>query len=420
MLAFNHPDITALLLAFPGGLAPIRPDGQLSLAMKLSKESLLAIKENGGFSVYVVPYTTQNGPAFGLVSAFFDDADEPLVVRTPLFDGERDTADLISLITSSEIDIYFVDELGREWMSYRCTVEDPHDQLSSTTMSCLPPHSRENAIAILEWLQTWFGYRNSDDDERAIRIKLAEPLWPDDIAILDMREGRHDYIGSDGYSISMLERDAQRPGYYQERDIGEGLRRFLSADQIILNPMKRGTDKEFVDVVAATGSTVILIQAKDSPNTAKSLARTIERKLLVSEKQVADALTQIKGALRYAGSGDTIALSVGGDDLDLHLASRRVTSLAIVKEIFPKQAGTIRELMRDAGEAGQPLLIIDFPAFAAFIHFAPDEDLFVRELEAYRLAVIDGSATQSPRAFLVERFLDGTIVADALRESPPT
>lgn len=418
MLALDHPDIAAKIREFPIGLLPIRPDGKLSLALKVSKESLLAIRENRGFSVYVTPYQTERGPAFGLISAFFDDADEPLVVRTALFVGEEASADTVALLRMREIDIYFFDELGREWMEFQCTVDDSSEQLPAGCEQNLPPHSRNNANAILEWLERWFGRRSAEHDAQAIRIKLANALAPDDIAILDMREGQQNYIGSDGYSMSMLERDGQRPGYYQERDIVEGLQRFLSPDQIILNPMKRGTDKEFVDVVAATGSAIILIQAKDSPNTAQSLGRTIKRKLLVSENQVADALAQVKGALRYAGTAETIALSVKGEDLDLHVAGRKLISLAIVKEIFPSQTASIVEKMRAASDADQPLVIADYSAFAAFMHFARSEDVFVQELQAYRTAVIDGGAWITPRLFLVERFLDGTSEAEALRDQP--
>lgn len=405
MLAIDYPDISSALRVLPGGLVPIYPAGKLSLALKLSKEALLAIRQHGGFAVYVVPFEAEGATAFGFVSAFFDDADEPLVVRTPLFGDDETSIALVGLMLATDIDVYFVDDLGRDQMAYRCMIEDPGSHLQTQAELRLPPHSPETGTAILEWLGHWFGYRTPEDDARAIRVSFAEALWPDDVAILDVREGVHDYIGSDGYAISMLERDEQRPGYYQERDIAEALRRFLAPEQIILNPFQRASAEEFVDLVAGTASAVLLIQAKDSPNTAESLARTIDRKLRTSESQIARAVSQSKGALKYAATADPIPLTVLGQDIDLYCAGRPLVSIAIVKEIFPTQAARIADLMRSARERGERLLIIDYMGFSAFCHYASDEARFVLELEAWANAFLDGLAPVEPRAFLVDRYL---------------
>lgn len=405
MLAIDFRQISAALRVLPGGLVPIYPNGKMSLAMKLSKEALLAIRQHRSFAVYVVPFGAEDGLSFGFVSAFFDDADEPLVVRTPLFGDDGTSLALVGMMLAPEIDVYFVDDLGRDRMAYRCTVEDPGSYLQTQEELRLPPQSHASGTAILDWLQHWFGHCTSEDDARAIRVRFAEPLWPDDLAILDTREGVHDYIGSDGYAISMLERDGRRPGYFQERDIAEALRRFLAPEQIILNPFKRGSDKEFVDVVAATGSAILLIQAKDSPNTAESLAWTIDRKLRKSRSQIADAVAQSRGALNYAGTADPITLSVLGAEIDLHRGGRPLISVAIVKEIFPSQAETVADLMRAAHARGEPLFILDYMGFSAFTHYASDEARFVTELKAWAEAFLAGRAAVEPRAFLVDRYL---------------
>lgn len=278
MLALSHPDIARELLAFPGGLVPIRPDGKLSLAIKASKEALLAVQEQRGFSVYVVPIPATDGEAVSIVTAFFDDADEPLVIRTPLFGDETPSVETVALLMAEEIDVYLFDELGWERMSYRCTVEDPGSYFKSNDEVRLAPFSRANSTAILNILGEWFGLRTPEDDARAIKVRLQEELWPSDQVILDVREGPNDYLGSDGFVMTALERDALRPGFHQERDIAALLRRFLASEQIILNPFKRNSDKEFADVVCGTSDTVLIIQAKDSPNTPQALARKLDRK----------------------------------------------------------------------------------------------------------------------------------------------
>ncbi len=78
---------------------------------------LLAAKVNRGFKVYVVPVTLASQETIGLVSAFFDDEDEPLVIFTPLFEEDR-ARDLIDVLKHSTLDIHFFDELGRELLGY--------------------------------------------------------------------------------------------------------------------------------------------------------------------------------------------------------------------------------------------------------------------------------------------------------------
>ena len=406
MLTFDYPEIVHQIAVLPGGLIPIWPDGKLALAIKVSKEALLTTRLNGGFSVYVVPIPAADGITFGIVTAMFDDADEPLTIRTPLFGDEEHSVEIVGILMAPEVNIHFFDNVGREWMSYRCELHDPGSFLKTSDSTRLLPFSPANSTAILNILGEWFGLRTAEDDACAIKVKLCEELWPSDLAILDLRDDQNEYLGSDGYAISTLTRDAGRPGYYQERDIVACLKRFLAPDQIILNPIRRGTDKEFVDVAAGTADSVLLIQAKDSPNTALSLGRSIERKRLASESQLKGALKQVKGALRYAADGDPIRLTTKHGDIDLHVHGRKILSVAIIREIFPAQTATIVQILREHADRGQTLIVLDFPGFSAFVHHFPEEVRFVAELEDYACALMSGNEWITPHAFLVGRFLD--------------
>lgn len=406
MLTLDHPEIMRTVRGFPGGLLPIRPGNKLSLAIKASKEALLAIQQNGGFSVYVVPIAAAAGETFSIVTAFFDDADEPLVIRTPLFGDEQPSVEIVAMLTAPAVDIYFFDNLGREWMSYTCAINDPGSHLATSAELRLASFSSANSLAILNILQDWFGLRTAEDDARAIKVVLGEALWPSDLAILDAREGVNKYIGSDGFSINMLERDATRPGYYQERDIVAALKRFLDPEQIILNPFKRRSDKEFADVVAGTDRAVLFIQAKDSPNTPTSLARTIARKESKSKAQLAEALNQVRGALRYAAGAEPVTLTVQREDLDLYIAGRTVISVAIIREIFPSQENDILGALRAAYSDGRSLVILDYPGFCTFVHHFPDEHRFVEELEAFSRALLQLESWITPDMFLLGRFLE--------------
>lgn len=406
MLTLDHPEIIAEIAAFPGGLMPIKPVGRLSLAIKASKEALLAIQLNGGFSIYVVPFQAGDGEGLSIITAIFDDPDEPLTIRTPLFGDEEPSVEIVGMLMAPELDIYFFDDLGREWMSYRCSLDDPGSCLKTNSAIHLATFDPANSIAILDYLGAWFGLRTAEDDDRAIKVSLGEELWPSDLAILDVRDGENEYLGSDGYAITTLTRDAQRPGYHQERDIVAALKRFLDPDQIILNPFKRGTDKEFVDIIVGTGKAVLLFQAKDSPNTARSLGRSIKRKQQTSESQLKGALKQLEGALRYATDSDPILLTTRRIDIDLHVAGRKVITIAIIKEIFPGQTPSIMEAMRTYAERAQTLVVLDYPGFCAFVHHFPEETRFVTELEEYSRVLKAVDQWITPQAFLIGRFLD--------------
>ncbi|WP_447725686.1 hypothetical protein [Sphingomonas koreensis] len=406
MITLNHPDVLAHIRGIPAGLIPIRLDGKLALAIKAQKESLLAIQQNRGFRFYVVPIDTTDGTIISLVTAFFDDADEPLVIRTPLFGDEQPSGEIVAILMALEVDIYFFDEHTREWMSYRCRLDDPGSYLQSSSEVRLAPFSHGNSTAMLRVLGEWFSYRTPADDDRAIRVVLEEELWPSDIAILDAREGANAYHGTDGFSLTMLTRDEVRPGYYQERDIVAGFKRFLDPDQIILNPGRRASGKEFADVVVGTGDAVILVQAKDSPNTAKSLARSLNRKLKTSEHQFDKALSQAEGALSYAKDGDPVKLVFDGLDADLHIAGRRILNLVIIKEVFPSQAGAVLAAIARFSARGDFLVVLDYPAFSAFTHHFPHEERFVCELEDFARQVVESGNWVDPQQFLFGRFLD--------------
>jgi hypothetical protein len=405
VLALSYPEIARDLLIFPGGLIPIRPDGKLSLAIKASKEALLAVQQQSGFSVYVVPIPAKDSEAISIVTAFFDDADEPLVIRTALFGDENASVETVALLMADEIDVYFLDELGWERMRHRCTVEDPGSYFMTNDNVRLAPFSVANSTAILNLLGDWFGLRTPEDDARAIRIRLQEELWPSDQVILDVRDGPNDYVGSDGFVMTALERDATRPGFHQERDIAALLRRFLSSEQVILNPFKRGSDKEFADVVCGTSDTVLIIQAKDSPNTAQALARSIDRKRRTSESQLKDALSQVSGARRYIGNSDLVLLTCKSEDVDFYIAGREVIGLALIKEIFPTQSATIIAALQAHRALGQRLVILDFSGLSAFVHYFPQEDRFMAELNAYTEAVLATGSWIAAKTYLNERCL---------------
>ena len=270
MLSILHPETAQHLKALPIGLLPFRNirTGKLLIAIKATKEMILAARMNQGFKFYVAPLASTIGTVPGLVTAFFDDGDEPLIVMTPLFEDEM-LRDVRELLAYEELEVYFLDEHNREWMSYRARLKDGGSCFVDDTDLTFVPFSHDALNLIYEGLPHWFGNRTPEDDARAITVSFVERIGPDDLFMQDATDTGNDYLGSPEHSYSTLTRDA--PGAFQERDIVSGLERVFPGDKIAINPIRKDDRKEFVDVLVLASSHVLLVQAKDSPNTEVSL-----------------------------------------------------------------------------------------------------------------------------------------------------
>lgn len=126
MLSIEHPSLLSSLRHFSYGLMPVflGPEGTGALVLKLPKEAILAARLNNVAKVYLL--SDGQGPAshLGVVTAFFEDEDEPLMIATTLFSGDDLLPDVVSVLSQREFDIYFVDEHDREWLGVRAINSD--------------------------------------------------------------------------------------------------------------------------------------------------------------------------------------------------------------------------------------------------------------------------------------------------------
>ena len=91
MLTALHPERLAEIQGFPAGLCALSapsPCDRPILVVKTLKEGILAARLNRNVKIYL-PSLSTGAVVAGLVTAFFDDVDEPLVLRSPLFDEEQ-------------------------------------------------------------------------------------------------------------------------------------------------------------------------------------------------------------------------------------------------------------------------------------------------------------------------------------------
>ena len=331
---------------------------RMTLAVKATKEFALAAKLRGGFSFYLIPLRGSHDSILGLLTAFFDDNDEPLAIRTPLCQEEV-TRCFVSLLSADVISVHFFDDHNREVLG--CRAENPSAGRFRTLSSKLRflPASLESARRFLDEAQFWFGDRTTSDDESALTIHLRESLFPENLG----------------------EEKVENPGEFNEPDIAEALLAAFEKDQIWLNPVRPDNRREFVDVLVATTDTLILVQAKDSPITQGALSRRIHRKAATSFKHVKKAAGQLKGSINHLAAHKSIDLFVDGQLRSVSAAGRNVYGLVLVKEVFDAERPTsslpVIELSK---ETATPCVLLEYAEFRQMTFSQRSEEEFVRSL----------------------------------------
>ena len=127
MLTITNPEIVRALADVPGGLVPMyKADARrLTLIVKSMREVAVTAHVRRFFRVYLIPLRVGDVDTYGLVTAFFDDHDEPLTIRTPLFDEEL-TRDVFEVLSSDSFDIHFLTRIIANWLAPLLRIRMPH------------------------------------------------------------------------------------------------------------------------------------------------------------------------------------------------------------------------------------------------------------------------------------------------------
>lgn len=367
MLTILHPQLITIVRELSIGLLPVSVGEKGSkLIIKTTKEMLLAAKVNRGFKIYVSPVTLASSNTVSLVSAFFDDADEPLVIFTPLFNDDPTTYLLLQALTCETLDIHFFDEHCRELLGYVSKVKCPLSAKDLLTSSSFCDYDLALAISAHDQMRSWFGHRSQDDDHAAIAIEFVESLIPDDLLILDAQPDNHLFQGSSHFSFSQLERD--EPGTFQERDIANLLKNLFSANDIYMNPLRTTDREEIADILVITESEIIVVQAKDSPNIERVLKNAIDRKKSTAFKSLLKALSQTRGAIKYVRSMSPLKMIVAGENVELDIGGRNVRCLVVVKELFNNEYSLYSPpVLELSTETQVPCIALDYPELQGYM-----------------------------------------------------
>ena len=368
-LTVTNPEVLDWLVDMPVGLLPIRRvgDSRVILVVKASREVAQTARLRGEFRLYLVPVHAGGLATHGLVTAFFDDHDEPLIIRTPLINEEMPRS-LVGLLSSSSFYVHFFDEHDRELLGFRAENPDARRfRVLSDAIRFLSP-TLDQARQALDGMQSWFRARSPSDDAAAFTIRLRERLFPD-----------------------RLEENVENPGDLNEPDIAMALRRPFRGDQVFSNPIRADNGLEFVDVLVATTKTLLLIQAKDSPPES-GLTRTIDRKRATAVKHVRKATAQLKGAINHLRSGKSIEIITERKRRRVSMSGRDVFGLVLVKELFdPDRPDCSPLVLTVFDETGTPCVLLDHTEFQLLTFFQTTEDSLVEAMEnTFAVAHKDG------------------------------
>ncbi|MBV1909322.1 MAG: hypothetical protein KUG78_08365 [Kangiellaceae bacterium] len=385
MLSILHPEIMHYLQDFDYGLMPIYlpKEDKSILVIKTTKEGILTVSTNNAFKVYLIKNSVQSASYLGLVTAFFDDHDEPLTITTPLFSDDEMLTDITRLFSQESFDVYFFDENNYEFLG--ATVQNAgFNEFSKEIDAAIFPEFQQSKV-----LDSWknmnqqFGLRTEDDDSNAYEIKLNDRLYSDDIMITDLRRqffGFNDQ--GKNVAVTSLERaDGLNTGPMQERDIAQLLTKIFEIKDIYLNPYRADIKEELTDLLIVTDKIMFFIQAKDSPNTKDMLQRSVDKKRTAIRRHIKKATGQMRGALTYARDHEGATILLDGKPVTIQLGDRQLVGLVVVKELFdddyPECSVPVLSLVR---ELDLPISLLDYPQLHVLTQNLSTPDRFINGL----------------------------------------
>jgi hypothetical protein len=373
-LTINHPEILPLIRSMAGGIYAPCLDGKHCLIVKCSKEMILAAQLKGEFSIYLAPIKfskSESGSA--LITAVFDQGHSPLIITTPLTKDDSMTLELIDLFKLETFHVFFFDHNDREFLS--CKARITANSLTNRIRNYrLSKPGRE--IALIEAANAWFRKTGEDVDNKATKVKLEENLFRDDFVIIDISSATEGVHGAKPVSVSALVRE--EPGQYQELDIVLALLRTFQSDHIFLNPIKETDGEEFADVLVIGEQTAYIIQAKDSPNTQKTVDSKFDRKRRKSISQLQEGINQLRGAISFVRSEPKLRFALSGSVVEIDLTGKTILGIVIVRELFDDMYCEYSKVaFEHIKKTGVDTVFFDFSEFSKMTLYCKSEAVFL-------------------------------------------
>ena len=373
----NHQELFQEATSFPIGINCVRAKSENTyrLILKITINLALVLKNNREFKIYVVPIRTPGKSLIGLMCAFFDDADEPLVLWRLLSPG-TDTDDLLYAMQTKNVIVHVFDEQNRELLAYQATIDIPLVAKIRIEHCNIKEVNDTEFRTAADQAFDWFGQRTKNDDLDAITVRLGEPITPEDIFISYINNVDQKTI----FTHTTLER--MEPGYQQESDIINILSRIFKPEEIYHAPKRYYDKEEIADIVVVTNKICLIIQAKDSPNTVESMSRKLDRKRRTAIRLAKDAIKQLTGSLGYIkrSHGEPLRMILGSQEVSIDISGRSLLCLAVVRELFNNDGKHyLNEISRFWEKEKVPCLLLDYAELHMHTIFCKNEDGFVKQ-----------------------------------------
>lgn len=393
MISIEHPYVQELISNLSYGLLPIPfiKTDEFALIVKATKEAILTARLNQEMKLYLVPDGISDSYSLGIITAFFDDHDEPLVLLTPIYANDELQSDLFRVLSQEVFNVYFFDENDREMMGVRVRVNNASQIYTALRKARFNQIDLDSVGKDLEAMGIWFGKRSASDDEAAFQLQFQNQLYPDDLLIINMNPEAYDFHGAQGNpAITSLER--KEPGCFQERDLVALLKRSFPADAIFLNPIRLDTRKEFADVLCLTDEFMLVVQAKDSPNTEAILRRNIDRKKAAIRSHIEKAAQQLRGALSFVKEVEEIKIRTSNGEHSLNIQGRTILGLVVVRELFDDDYHTCSApVLSTSRTCVLPCVLIDFPGLHLMtMHLQSPAYIMNRFIQLFEVGVENG------------------------------
>lgn len=379
MLTLLHTQLYHQILSYPIGImaAPDPDGGNPFLIVKATKEFLLAAKISGFIKVYVCPTDLGGRDTLALVFAFFDDEDEPLIIRTPLVD-EIESRHLLTALTSPCVNVHFFDEHGREFLVYEAEIDVPEVTKDRLDGLRLLESDFVQVQNMLYGVADWFGLRTRQDDKEALTVKLVHSPFGESLAIQDARYPLYQHHGAKGYSLSILERE--EPGNFQEEDIIKCLAMCFHQNQIYHGPLRTTDKEEICDVLVVTNDRLIIIQAKDSPNIERIARQKLSRKQTNAMTAFKRAVGQVRGAQSYIKAGNgKLHYILNGEEHSIDVSQKQLFAITIIKEVFERESEEYAKILNALMvERSMPCYVIAYGMFFELCYRVHDPEKFFK------------------------------------------
>ena len=314
-LSLISSEVGTFVRDFGYGLAPWVVARRPALLVKADVDFILAARTRGELRCYLVE--TEVGGGLGLVTAAFDDPDEPLTVTTPLLAADVFAEQLATVFDQPTFEIFFFEEHGRERIGVRAISAEGPGFAERLRRTSFPEWNPLSQLDHFHLILKGFGLRGPAQEARALRLVFDEELYPE--------------AATDTEAASLHQEEA---GPIQERTIAKLLGRVFPALTIHLNPRRRKEGTEFCDVLVVVDDMVLVVQAKNSPHTPAMLERSIARKRATGLRHVRKAADQLRGSFELLIEQNMVELETELGPLELRLEGRRLFGMVVVREMF--------------------------------------------------------------------------------------